>query len=152
MEAGAIFDWVTAHGAHGLALLVVAQLYLQGVELKNQRKELAAHRKGIAAHLDEEIRGREAMVDLSKSVVEIGTAVAVLLERDRDRGVREVVRDHISGVHEVPVVVDQSAFEDLAGDDTPVEVPPPKKPRARSHPGGAYFVVAGDRDKKNGGK
>lgn len=137
MEASTIFEWVTAHGPHGLALLVVAMLYLQG-------KALEQHRDALRTHFEEEKTSRDELI-------RIGSAVAMLLERDRDRSVRDAVRDTISGVHEVPVVVDSSAFEDLAGEDTPVEAPIPKKPRARSHPGGAYLVVAGN-DKKNGGK
>lgn len=83
--AGVIGKIVAEGGAAALALVV-------WLELREHRKELAATKTVIA---------------------EIGATLAKILERDRDREIKDFIREEISGVHE------QAHDSDV----TPIEIP-----------------------------
>jgi hypothetical protein len=131
MDVGEVFDLLDKHGDHALLLAMVAMLYLMGKEFRSHRKELKEQRKELERHRDDEVANRAELIRYGIAMQEIGTAVKLLLERDRDRFVRE----EISGVHEQDPRIAQLGSEDI----TPVEVPPPT-PRKTLPPGGVYQI------------
>jgi hypothetical protein len=94
-----------------------------------------------------ELRIHRAELKSTRDVIaNIGNTLAKILERDRDREVREFIREEISGVHEAPALASELA-EAARGrpagdddDDTPVDSPRGEyrqvKKRARTDPGG----------------
>jgi hypothetical protein len=140
VDFGTLLEILDKHGQHAFALVVIAQMYLFGRELKQHHKELKKHRD------DEELTRKE--------LIQIGTAIAVLLDRDKrdvnalKDAMQDVVHDAVEEISGVHPKVDPS----LLDDDVPmtVEIPPlrppprpPQQPRAKSHPGapGAYSFV-----------
>lgn len=91
--ASTIAKVISQGGAAALALIV-------WMELREHRKELAATKTVIA---------------------EIGATLAKILERDRDREIKDFIREEISGVHE------QAHDNDVTPIETPV-IPRRKTP------------------------
>jgi hypothetical protein len=142
-----VLDLLDKHGDHALLLAMVVMLYLMGKEFRNHRKELKAQRGELERHRDDEIVNRSELIRYGIAMQEIGTAVKILLERDRDRHIDERIKE-VSGVHDVDPriaamadrdVRDQNGTSEEDGDVTPLEVPPPPK-RHRTPPHGSYSV------------
>lgn len=98
MDIGSIYEAVKTGGMPVLLTLMLVQFYLLFQEMKSHRKELADHR-------DDEGETRKQLIAMGGQVVQMGTALAVLLDRDNRNteattaAVREVVREEISDVH-----------------------------------------------------
>jgi hypothetical protein len=130
VELDTIIELLDKHGQHAFTIVVIVQMYLFGRELKRLHKELKHHRE------DEELTRKE--------LIQVGTAIAVLLDRDkRDVAavkdvVEGVVRDAVEEISGVHAKVDPSQLGDDA--TTPVEAPAARASRAKSHPG-AYSIA-----------
>jgi hypothetical protein len=132
MDVGEVFDLLDKHGDHALLLAMVVMLYLMGKEFRSHRKELKEQRKELERHRDDEIANRSELIRYGIAMQEIGTAVKLLLERDRDRFVRE----EISGTHDVDPRIAAMNTDD---DATPVEgAPALSKRRTPAH---GYSIV-----------
>lgn len=146
MDFSVLLDVLDKHGQHAFSLIVIAQMYLFGRELKRNHKETREQRK----ELGKELEKHRADEELSRQhLIQIGTAVAVLLDRDKrdvsamkdamQDAVQEAVEE-ISGVH---AKIDPAQIDDES--PTPVDNParPARPARAKSHPGalGAYSFV-----------
>jgi len=125
MDIGGILEAVKTGGVPVLLTLMLVQFYLLFQEMKGHRKELASHR-------DDEGETRRQLITMGTEVVQMGTALAVLLDRDNRNtqattaAVRDVVREEISGVH------DKVPPEDLAEEPAPAPV---RDLRRRTNPG-----------------
>jgi hypothetical protein len=130
-----VLGLLDAHSVHALLVAVVVQLYLLTREAKSNRKEIKEQRGELERHREDEIANRSELIRYGIAMQEIGTAVKLLLERDRDRFVRE----EISGVHE-----QDPRIAAMAEDDSPTPVegvrPPPVPSKHRTPPGG-YHVT-----------
>jgi FtsZ-binding cell division protein ZapB len=120
MGLAEILDLLDKHGVHALLVATIIQLYMMGRELREHRKELKRHREDEQANRSELVRYGAAMQ-------EIGTAVKVLLERDRDRFVQRAIEKEISGVHDA-ADSGNGTNGSSRDDETPVEVPRHKGP------------------------
>lgn len=148
MDATEVLDLLDKHGDHALLLAMVVMLYLMGKEFRNHRKELKAQRGELERHRDDEIANRSELIRYGIAMQEIGTAVKILLERDRDRHIDERIKE-VSGVHDVDPriaamadrdVHDRDSASEEDGDVTPPEVPPPPLKKHRTPPGGFHIT------------
>jgi hypothetical protein len=153
MDVSEILDLIDKHGTHGLMLGVITLLYMMGKELKAHRKELKEHGK------DEE--------ESRKTLIQIGTAVQLLLDREGRRFMQQTIEKEISGVHDVDPRIAAMADRDVRDqgsglsdeDSTPLDMPtrstptPPPPPASKTHrtPPRGYSVVNKRPGTKGGG-
>ena len=116
MEITEVAQLISHGGVVALALVVWYELRIHRAELKQTRDVIAA----------------------------IGQTLAKILERDRDREIKEFIKEEISDVHSAPALAESMEVARVRAaerdeDDTPVDVPRGEyrqvKKRPRTEPG-----------------
>ena len=133
MEITEVAQLISHGGVVALALVVWYELRIHRAELKQTREVIAA----------------------------IGQTLAKILERDRDREIKEFIKEEISGVHDAGEVAELArAAKPGDDDDTPVDMPSRPAPgeyreikkRPRTNPGGVKIgEFGGPKDRSDRG-